>query len=118
MAYDEKIANRIRQVFDEKNVSFEEKTMFMGVCFMVDDKMCCCTHIDKDSDESVLLCRLSPEEYEAALAQGIGQPMQMGQRIMKNYVFVPANGFKNKKDLTQWVQKCLDFNPLAKKSKK
>jgi len=47
MAYDELLADRIRQVFQEKKTSFTEKKMFGGVCFMMDDKMCCGIHYDK-----------------------------------------------------------------------
>jgi len=37
---------------------------------------------------------------------------------MKGYIFVTQDGFKSAKDLHYWLQLCLDFNPLAKASKK
>ena len=40
MAYDELLADRIRKIFKDKNVVFEEKKMMGGLCYMVDDKMC------------------------------------------------------------------------------
>jgi hypothetical protein len=40
MAYDEFLAERIRRVLTENHVSFEEKKMMGGLCYMVDDKMC------------------------------------------------------------------------------
>ena len=40
MVYDENLAQRISLVLDEKNVSYYEKKMMGGLCFMVDDKMC------------------------------------------------------------------------------
>lgn len=47
MAYNEKTLERIQEILFDKNVVFIEKKMFSGVCIMVDDKMCCGTHIDK-----------------------------------------------------------------------
>jgi TfoX N-terminal domain len=118
MAYNEKIVERIRQIFTEKGVAFAEKKMFSGICFMVDDKMCCGTHIDKKTGENFLLCRISPEVYEAVLGKDDCIPMDFTGRVMKGYVFVLENGYKSKKDLSKWLQYCLDYNPLAKKSKR
>jgi TfoX N-terminal domain len=118
MAYTEKIAQRISEILTEKGVNFFEKKMFSGVCFMVDDKMCCGTHIDKKTGENFLLCRISPEVYEAVLGTADCIPMDFTGRVMKGYVFVLENGYKSKKDLSKWLQYCLDYNPIAKKSKK
>ena len=41
MAYNEFLADRIRLTFKEKPISSEEKKMFGGFCFLVDDKLCC-----------------------------------------------------------------------------
>ena len=66
MAYDEYLADRINKVLKDKNISFEEKQMMGGLCFLVDDKMC--VGIIKDE----LMCRIGPEKYEKALAnQGV-----------------------------------------------
>ena len=62
MAYKEETLDRIRKSLISKEVDFEEKKMFMGVCIMVEDKMCCGTHIAKDTNEDLLFllhqCRL------------------------------------------------------------
>lgn len=118
MPYNEAILNRIREILDEKQVPFSEKTMFSGVCIMVDDKMCCGTHIDKKNGEDVLLCRLSLQDYEAALENNNCIPMDFTGKSMKGYVYVTQNGLRSRKDLEHWIQLCLDFNPMAKKSKK
>ena len=118
MAYNEITADRIRTVLGQKQVAFTEKKMFSGVCFMVDDKMLCGTHIDKKSGEDFLLCRLSPADYELALETNGVVPMDMGGKTMKGYVFVTAEAHKTEKQLAGWLQRCLDFNPLAKSSKK
>lgn len=118
MAYNESTADRIRAVFHHKEVVFTEKKMFTGICFMVDDKMCCGTHIDKNSGEDYLLCRIGDDAYAAAIEMNHVIPMEFTGRAMKGYVFVTAAGVESDHDLAKWVQKCIDFNPLAKKSKK
>ena len=40
MAYDKLLADRIRQSLKDRKTAFNEKEMFGGICFMVDDKMC------------------------------------------------------------------------------
>lgn len=112
MAYSELLADRIRQVFKEKNTRFEEKKMMGGLCFMVDDKMCCGVH------EERLMGRIDPDfEAEAMKREGCKQ-MDFTGRPMKGYVFVYPEGTDRDKDLEFWVQRCLDFNPKAKSSKK
>ncbi|HLP64885.1 TfoX/Sxy family protein [Flavobacterium sp.] len=118
MPYNEALAIRIRNAFYEKNIVFTEKKMFSGICFMVDDKMCCGTHVDKKNNEDVLLCRIGENEYEKALEIVNCIPMEFTGKPMKGYVYVTENGIKSPKDLEHWLQLCLDFNPLAKKSKK
>lgn len=118
MAYDESTAQNIRQVLLDKGADFTEKKMFSGICFLVDDKMCCGTHIDKKTGESLLLCRIGEAAYENALEQTGCIPMDFTGKSMKGYVFVTEDGLHNAADLGKWLQLCLDFNPVAKKSKK
>ena len=40
MAYDEKLANHTREIISLTHKKVEEKKMFGGLCFMVNDKMC------------------------------------------------------------------------------
>ena len=118
MAFNESTADRIRMIFNRKNVHFSEKKMFAGICFMVDDKMCCGTHIDKTSGEDFLLCRVGDEFYNSALEMNYVIPMEFTGRAMKGYVFVTEAGVETDKALDFWIQKCIDYNPIAKKSKK
>lgn len=118
MAYDEAIADRIRQVFSEKKAPFEEKRMMGGLCFMVDDKMCCGVHFDKKKQTDLLMARIGEGAYEQALKRPGCLPMDFTGRPMKGYVFITPEGFDMDDDLDYWIQLCLDFNPLAKSSKK
>lgn len=117
-AYNENFAIRIRNAFYAKNIIFTEKKMFSGICFMVDDKMCCGTYIDKKNNEDVLMCRIGEKEYEKALEKEHCIPMEFTGKAMKGYIYVIESGLKTQKDLEYWLQLCLDFNPMAKKSKK
>jgi len=118
MAFSEETLNRIREILFDKEIIFSEKKMFSGVCIMVDEKMCCGTHIDKKTNEDLLLCRLSEEEYEKALEQPDCIPMEFTGKPMKGYIFVTRNGFNTKQKLSDWLQLCLAFTPFAKSSKK
>lgn len=118
MAFDESIVQKISEFLLKRGVDFYGKKMFSGVCFMVDDKMCCGTHIDKKTGESVLLCRIGEERYHEALESNDVLPMNFTGKVMKGYIYVTENGIKDKSKLEYWLQLCLDFNPLAQRSKK
>ncbi len=118
MAFNELTVQRIRQVLFDKGVEFSEKRMFSGICFMVDDKMCCGTHTDKKMGEDLLLCRIGEDAYETAIELDHCIPMEFTGKPMKGFVFVTEEGCKTQQDLEYWLQLCLDYNPVAKKSKK
>jgi TfoX/Sxy family transcriptional regulator of competence genes len=112
MAYDEHLADRVRQSLKEKGIHYLEKKMFGGLCFMVDDKMC--MGIVKDE----LMARVGPDHYEEALSREGAKEMNFTGRAMKGYVFVEAEGVDMQENLEYYVERCLAFNPLAKSSKK
>ncbi|MBP6533343.1 MAG: RNA methyltransferase, partial [Bacteroidia bacterium] len=70
------------------------------------------------TEEEYLLCRIGEKAYEKALEKDNVIPMDFTGRSMKGYIFVVGEGIKSKKDLSYWLQLCLNFNPLAKASKK
>lgn len=90
----------------------EEKRMFGGTCFMVDDKMCIC--ISKDH----LLCRIGEERASVELENDTCRQMVHGGRIMKDYVYVDFEQIHSLKELTHWIELSLQYNPLAASSKK
>ena len=112
MAYDELLADRIRNILSDKKVASREMKMMGGLCFMVDEKMC--LGIVKNS----LMARIGTSAYEAALSKKGVQPMDFTGRPMKGYVFIDPIAVDLDKDLEFWIQKCLDFNPHAIASKK
>jgi len=118
MAYDEYMAERVRRVFKEKQADFYEKKMFAGLVFMMDDKMCCGIHFDKKKNTDLLMARIGNEAYKKSKDREGCHPMDFTGRPMKGYVFVTPDGYDLDDDLEYWIQLCIDFNPLAKASKK
>lgn len=110
--YNEDLANRVREMLAAVENDIEEKVMFSGVVFMVNDKMC--VGVGKNG----LMVRLDPAIYESALEENGVAPMVQGSRVMKGYVFVNEDELTTKKKLEHWVNRALAFNPFAKASKK
>jgi TfoX/Sxy family transcriptional regulator of competence genes len=111
MAYNEKLADRIREALMEvPNV--EEKNMFGGVCFMVKGKMC--VSVVKDE----MMCRIDPAMDEIVLEKRGCRQMDFTGKPMKGYLFISDEGMKSKKDFEAWVNLCLEFNSKAKAAKK
>lgn len=116
MAVDEYTADRVRHYLQDR-VSFEEKKMMGGLCFMVDNKMC--IGVDKSKDgANRLMCRLDPENYLHLLDKPGATPMDFTGRPMKGYLFITDYGFEEESDLAFWIDQALAFNPKAKASKK
>ncbi|MFK7786969.1 MAG: TfoX/Sxy family protein [Crocinitomicaceae bacterium] len=118
MAYDEYLADRIRRTLTEKYAPFEEMKMMGGLLFKVNEKMLCGIHIDKKFGDSLLMARIGEEVYEKELEKEHCLPMDFTGRPMKGYIFVTPAGFDSEDDLAYWIDKCLEFNPKAKASKK
>ena len=112
MPYNDFLADRITQFFKEKKVSFYEKKMFGGTCFMVDEKMC----VGVMHDE--IMARINPDIYENSLLKDGCKKMNFTGRPMKGYVFLTEDAYDLDVDLHYWLKLALDFNPLAKASKK
>jgi TfoX/Sxy family transcriptional regulator of competence genes len=112
MKYSEKLANSIREALvDVPNV--EEKPMFGGLCFMVDDKMCiCCTR------GTEIMCRIGPDEFDKAVEKPGTRPMVHGGRSMKGYIYVDEAALIKKAEFDYWINTSLAYNKIAKSSKK
>ena len=111
MSYNEKLADRVRELIaaEEKNV--EEKKMFSGMCFMVNDKMCICL------SRGTIMVRLDPDLALEVLEQEGVSPMIMQGKAVKGFVRVNEEVLTTKKKLAYWVGLALSFNKFAKSSK-
>jgi TfoX/Sxy family transcriptional regulator of competence genes len=111
MAYSEKLANRIRERLSVLN-NISEKEMMGGLTFMYNDKMC--VGIIKDE----MMCRVNPEIHDDCIMKLGCRTMDFTNRPMKGYVMIDESGMKLKKDFEFWISLCLDYNAIAKSSKK
>ena len=112
MAFNEYLVDRISQFFREKSIHFEAKKMFGGLVFMVDDKMC--VGVMKDQ----IMARLNPDIYEESLLIEGCRSMDFTKKRMKGFVYLSDEAIDLDDNLHYWLQLALDFNPLAKASKK
>jgi len=112
MAYDEHLADRIRQFFAGLDVQAEEKRMMGGLCFMVNGKMCVGVTAER------LMARVDPAIYDRSLARPGAREMDFTGRPMKGFVFVESEGIDDDADLHDWLRLCLDYNPRAKASRR
>jgi len=111
MAYDEKLANRIRKRLADLPV-IEEKEMMGGLTFMVNDKMC--VGIIKDE----MMCRIDPELHDTVVEMTGCRTMDFTKRPMKGYVLIEEIGMRTTEEFEYWINLALEFNPKAKSSKK
>jgi len=112
MAYNETLANRIREIISETHKRVEEKKMFGGLCFMVNNKMCVGVETER------LMLRIDPAVYEGCLEKEGCTPMDFTGRVMKGYVFVNVAALNTKKKLNYWLQLALAYNKNAKASRR
>ncbi len=112
MPYNEKLADMTRELIAQTHKKVEEKPMFGGLCFMVNDKMA--LGVEKDR----LMVRLNPGIYDEVMEMDGCKPMDFSGKVMKGFVFVDAEVLTTKKKLDYWVQLALEYNKIAKASKK
>jgi TfoX/Sxy family transcriptional regulator of competence genes len=98
MAYDEGVAQRVREELGELS-GYVEKEMFGGIGFMLHGNMACGV-IGAD-----LIVRVGPEGYEGALAEPHARPFDMTGRPMRGWVVVVEDGYEADEDLATWVEK-------------
>ena len=102
MAYDEGLGQLIREV-SAADYDFSEKKMFGGIAFMLNGYMC--TGIVGD----VLMVRVGPDAYAAAVAEVNVRPMDFTGRPMKGYVYIDPQGIESDSDLVAWISRAVDY---------
>ena len=102
MAYDEKLASRIRKILTQYK-GVREIKMFGGLCYTLRGNMCC------GVDKTDLMVRVGPEKYEQALTQPHARPMDITGCPLKGFVFVDKKGYKALSSLRKWVKQSVDF---------
>jgi hypothetical protein len=104
MAYDEGLAERVREALDGLQApELVEKQMFGGIGFLVQGNMACGVHGEG------LIVRVGPEWYDEALAEADTGPFDMTGRPMRGWVVVAPEGTASDRQLGSWVRRGVDF---------
>jgi TfoX/Sxy family transcriptional regulator of competence genes len=101
MAYDERLADRVRGVL-LADAGLTERKMFGGLAFMLDGHMCCGIVGDE------LMLRLGVDGADAALARPHVRPMDFTGRPMAGMVCVAPEGLGGVA-LRRWVERARAF---------
>src|SRR4051794_31396607 len=99
MAYDEDLANRIRELIAaEPDVT--EKRMFGGLAFLIRGNMSVAA-----SGQGGLMVRVEPDETDTLVAKPHASPMVMRGREMQGWLRVDSEGVRTKRQLEPWVRR-------------
>ena len=98
MAYDEDLANRIRELIATEP-DLTEKKMFGGLAFMIAGNMSVSA-----SGQGGLLLHVAPEDTDTLLARPHAEPFQMRGREMTGWLRVAPEGVETVDDLRPWVK--------------
>ena len=102
MAYDEKLAERVRKSLEGRR-GVTERRMFGGLAFMLRGHTCCGLVGDE------LMVRVGPDAYEAALARPHAREMDFTGRPLRGYVYVGREGLGTQRSVTAWVERGVTF---------
>lgn len=108
MAYDEELADRIREALAARP-SVREVKMFGGLSFMVNDSMAVCAMSD-----GALLVRADPGRADELLVINGAQPAEMGtgRAMGKGWIAVGSEAIATEEDLDFWIGVALEYNAV------
>jgi TfoX/Sxy family transcriptional regulator of competence genes len=91
----------------------EEKRMFGGTAFMVNDKMCVTVNTRR------MMCRIDPSSHEEAVKQkGVSTVVMKGREYV-GWIYIDKSAIEREKQLTYWVEQAVEYNKkLVKDAKK
>ncbi|OHV05525.1 TfoX/Sxy family protein [Mycobacterium talmoniae] len=103
MAYDEDLANRLRELLSAHR-GVEEKAMFGGLGFLIGGHLAVAANRNGG-----LLVRVPPADAEKLLHRAHVEPMVMGGREMRGWLRVDGAGVRTTRQLTGWVDRSVEF---------
>ena len=103
MAYDEVLANRIREQLAEESGIVEQR-MFGGLAFLLGGHMAVAA-----SGKGGLMARVDPADTDALLAEPGGEPFEMRGRPVDGWLRVAPEGVASDAELGTWVQRGLAY---------
>ena len=98
MAYDEDLADRIRDLLGGE-ADLTERKMFGGLAFLIGGNMAVAA-----SGQGGALVRVDPTESERIVATTGARPMEMRGRHMQGWLRVPSEDLRTKRQLQRWVR--------------
>jgi hypothetical protein len=102
MAYNEALANRVREAL-ARETGVDEIKMMGGLGFMIGG------HMALGIAGTELMARVGPDGYERALARMHAREMDFTGRSLRGFVFVKPAGIKTKRSLASWVAPAAAF---------
>ena len=102
MAYDDKLAERVRSVLKRRR-GIAEKKMFGGLTFLLNGNMCCGV-IKKD-----LVLRLGEDGATKALDKPYARKMDFTGKALKSMVYIGPAGYRTEAQLRRWVAQGVDY---------
>lgn len=99
MAYDEELADRIRELINGDHLT-TEKRMFGGLAFLIGGNMAVAA-----SNRGGILVRVDPGESDELLASTPAELMTMGGRSMAGWLHVGQDHLESAAELAEWVQR-------------
>jgi TfoX/Sxy family transcriptional regulator of competence genes len=103
MAYDEDLANRLRELLADREAVTEQR-MFGGLAFLLHGNMSVAA-----SRNGGLLVRIDPADTESALELPHASRMEMGGRAMDGWITVAPEGLTTDRELSSWVERSVAF---------
>jgi TfoX/Sxy family transcriptional regulator of competence genes len=103
MAYDEDLANRVRELM-AANDELTEQRMFGGLAFMIGGNMAVVV-----SGQGGLMVRVDRGDTEALLAKPHARAFEMRGREMQGWVRVDPEGVRTKRQLEPWVRRGVSY---------
>ena len=98
MAYDEELADRIRELVGSES-DLTEKKMFGGLAFLIGGNMAVAA-----SGQGGILVRVDPAQSDRLVATTSASPMEMRGREMQGWLRVDAASLRTKRQLAKWVE--------------
>jgi hypothetical protein len=97
VAYDEELANRIRELVGGEPDLTEQK-MFGGLAFLIGGNMAVAA-----SGQGGVLVRVDPVQSDTLVATTNARPMEMRGRQMRGWLRVDPDDVRTKRQLAKWV---------------
>jgi TfoX/Sxy family transcriptional regulator of competence genes len=102
MAYDEVLAERVRDVIGEAD-GLTTRKMFGGIAYMIFGNMACGVL------DEVIVLRLGNEGAREALEEPYMSPMDFTGKPMKSMVYLDESGYEDDEVMERWIEQAVGF---------